>query len=515
MSVIISILVFLLSLSVVIILHELGHFVMARRAGILCHEFSLGMGPVLYSKKKGETTYSIRAIPIGGYVMMAGEEIEDDLVTVGKTVRLRFDADENVSKIILDTENPDYENDLKVTIDKVDLKGKNDTNLYINDYTVNRDAFYVMKKREMQIAPYDRGFNGKNVWQRFGTIFGGPFMNFLLAFLVFIVVNLMVGFPDFSTATLGSVGETYDSSNYLEPGDQITRINDTPISDWEDISSVLNESIQTTPLTIEYIHDNSVRKTADIIPVIYFYNLGFHSDETTINDVILGDVTTDSKAYKAGFETGDHIVSVNGTDVASWDALIDIVKQNTDAQPMTFVVERAGNNYPIEITPYKNTFLETQDIESIDSLIGIGPEMNFSFIKSIRGGAVSVKSSATMIFTTIGLLFDSEDAGEGIGVDDLAGPVGIYEITSRALSAGLVSLLGWIGLLSVNLGVINLLPIPALDGGRLVFLGYEAITSKKPNKRIENTLHYVMYLALMGLFVFITFNDILRLFNIK
>ena len=116
-----------------------------------------------------------------------------------------------------------------------------------------------------------------------------------------------------------------------------------------------------------------------------------------------------------------------------------------------------------------------------------------------------------MIFNTIGLLFSNEN----VGVGDLAGPVGIYSITSTALSGGIFTLLGWVGLLSVNLGVINLLPIPALDGGRLVFLGYEAITTRKPNKRIENTLHYAMYLMLLGLFVYITFNDILRLFNLK
>ena len=131
--------------------------------------------------------------------------------------------------------------------------------------------------------------------------------------------------------------------------------------------------------------------------------------------------------------------------------------------------------------------------------------------RSFTYSFTNTKDSAMMIFNTIGLLFNNDN----VGVSDLAGPVGIYTITSTALSGGIFSFLGWVALLSVNLGVINLLPIPALDGGRLVFLGYEAITTKKPNRRIENTLHYAMYLALLGLFVYITFNDVLRLFNLK
>jgi regulator of sigma E protease len=146
----------------------------------------------------------------------------------------------------------------------------------------------------------------------------------------------------------------------------------------------------------------------------------------------------------------------------------------------------------------------------VDSLIGISPEYSFSFGKSIAYGFIGIKNSAMMIKDTLSLLFGSSQ----VGVSDLAGPIGIYQITNNALKQGFVSLLGWIGLLSVNLGVINLLPIPALDGGRLVFLGAEAVGDKvgfKISTKFENRLHYLMYLLLLGLFVFITYNDILRL----
>ncbi|OQX93532.1 MAG: hypothetical protein B6I17_02215 [Tenericutes bacterium 4572_104] len=106
-------------------------------------------------------------------------------------------------------------------------------------------------------------------------------------------------------------------------------------------------------------------------------------------------------------------------------------------------------------------------------------------------------------------------SSDQVGVSDLSGFVGIFSMTSKAAEAGIISLLSWTGFLSVNLGIVNLLPIPALDGGRLVFIGYEAITNKKPNKKVENWLHTIVFFLLMGLLVFITYNDILRLIGLK
>ena len=181
-----------------------------------------------------------------------------------------------------------------------------------------------------------------------------------------------------------------------------------------------------------------------------------------------------------------------------------------------FEVRRDGNLITLNVEePYTNAFLETQNLNPIDSKIGISPEYNFNLAQSFIGSFRDLGSSAMVIFTTITLLFDNSGAGAGIGVENLAGPLGIYQITSAALSNGFISLLSWIGLLSVNLGIINLLPIPALDGGRIVFLGYEAITRKKPNRKFENTLNYIVFVLLMGFFVFVTFNDLLRLFNIE
>ncbi|MDE7161544.1 MAG: site-2 protease family protein, partial [Anaeroplasmataceae bacterium] len=187
--VIVSILAFILILGVIIIIHEGGHFFFARKAGILCHEFSIGMGPAVYKKKFGETTFCIRAIPIGGYVSMAGEEVTSDLVKVGNQIGLNL-LDGKVSEIITEE---DIDAFVRGEVTSVDLYGLDGNPLFItiNDgfqeqyYEVMRDAFYVMKKNErMQITPYDRSFESKTILQRFLTLFAGPLMNFLLAIVL-------------------------------------------------------------------------------------------------------------------------------------------------------------------------------------------------------------------------------------------------------------------------------------------------------------------------------------------
>ncbi len=503
MSVIFSIVVFIFVLGLVIVIHELGHFIMAKRANILCHEFSLGMGPILWSKRGKETLYTIRAIPIGG-------EVEDEIVKVGKDVRLVFDSFNNVEKIILDHENEKYEKYEKVNVTHVDLKGENNEPLYLNDYTVKRNAFYVFKNRELQIAPYERSFEAKTKMERFLAIFAGPFMNFILAIFIFIFINIFIGFPVMDNTVLGSIGKEMPSYGILEQGDQIVSVDGVLVHDWEDVSNELDSNVADRLVQFDIIRDGE-SKTVAVTPIIIFYSLGFRSDDATVDSLVMEDIHEDSKAYDAGFVGGDIILTVDGNDVISWYDVTNLVSDNIYGQLMTFTVLRGSDIETLTIIPHDLEVLEYSGVSAVESYVGISPVYEFDFLRSFTYSFTNTKDSAMMIFNTIGLLFNNEN----VGVSDLAGPVGIYTITSNALSGGLFSLLGWVALLSVNLGVINLLPIPALDGGRLVFLGYEAITTKKANRRIENTLHYAMYLMLLGLFVYITFNDILRLFNLK
>lgn len=167
-----NIALFLVVLSIVVCLHELGHFYFAKKAGILCHEFAFGMGPRLISKKFGETVFSIRAIPFGGFVSMAGEEVEASLVKKGDVVKLRLDKDGYVDKIAIGTA-PAVEGDwIEEKVELIDLFGKDMGQLYINAHPVRRNAFYVQGKKEIQIAPQERNFNSKTKMQRFLTTFG-------------------------------------------------------------------------------------------------------------------------------------------------------------------------------------------------------------------------------------------------------------------------------------------------------------------------------------------------------
>lgn len=517
--VIVNILVFIVSLSLVIILHEFGHFMMARRAGVLCHEFALGMGPVVWSKRVGETRYVIKLIPIGGYVMMSGEEIDDEIVELESTVRLEF---ENgiISKIILDHKDIRFENLEEVIVEKIDLKGVKGTPLYLNDYEVKRDAFYVMKNQELQIAPYDRGFNGKTVWQRFLTLFAGPGMNFVLALFVFFLVNLLVGFPNMDEPIIGAIGSGYPSENVLEVGDKILEVEGNRIANWEELSSELDSNLSNRSVELTILRDES-EINLTLTPIIYFYSIGLHSKEDSGEALIIGKVTEGTKAYAAGFKSGDRLISLSNVMFTDWSSVVDEINSlgneiYEEGRTVTFKVERDEKIISLVLLePYTKAFLLTQNMNLVDAKVGISPEYSFSLGASIVGSFENIGTSSIMIFTTLQLLFDSSGAGAGIGVSNLAGPLGIYQITSAALSNGFISLLSWIGLLSVNLGIINLLPIPALDGGRLVFLGYEGITRRKPNRKFENTLNYVVFLLLMGFFVFVTYNDILRLFNIN
>ena len=509
--VIVNIIVFIFVLGLVIIIHELGHFIMAKRANILCHEFSFGMGPLIWSKRVNETLYCIRAIPIGGYVMMAGEEISNEVVSVGQVVRLVFDEFNNVEKIILDHENEKYEQYESVTVTNIDLRGENNNPLQLNEYTVKRNAFYVFKKnKELQIAPVERSFESKTKMQRFLAMFAGPFMNLVLAFFIFLIVNLIVGFPNMKGTVLGDISPDYPAAEALESGDEIVSVDGNPVYSWDDISVALDED--PTDRLVEFVVlRNGSEETVYVTPVIFFYSIGLHSQSESIDDLIIGEMNSETLAGKAGILENDEILTIDSITMNTWADVAQAFNNNVNGVEMSIEILRGTETITFLITPYNHDLVISQGLKVVDSFIGIGPIYEFGFFRSFSASGLDVKASAAMIFTTLDLLFSNDQ----VGIGDLAGPVGIYDITSRALSAGFISFLTWTALLSVNLAVINLLPIPALDGGRLVFLGYEAITTKKPNKRVENTLHYAMYIMLMGLFVYITFNDILRLFDIR
>lgn len=516
LTVLFSIVVFLILLTVVIVVHELGHFFFAKRAGILCYEFSLGMGPALWSTKRGETTYSIRAIPIGGYVAMAGEEISSDVVKEDQEVKLVL-SDNVITKIIVDLDTEGYESLPLTVVEELDLNGMDGAKLHINGVEVDRECFYVFKKHEMQLAPYDRTFQAKSLGDRFLTTFGGPLMNLVLAVFIFFLVGLLIGFPSNDSTKIGEVIEGYPAYNVIEENDTIISINGVDVDTYADINDELKNNLGDRTIDLVVLRDGD---NVDLVitPKIIIFSTGFISAITdNEDDVVLSTVGEGTIADKAGFTEGDQIVSVNGESIDNWTEFVNVmvdysnIKPDGEGSEMTFVVMREGGEVTLKVTPYSKDVVNYQDYDVAESYVGISPARDFNFLESVKYSVTGTVSSVTKIVGTIKLLFNNNQ----VGVGDLAGPVGIYQITSIMLSGGFITLLSWAGLLSVNLGVVNLLPIPALDGGRIVFLGYEGIFRKPVSKQVENTLHSLMFIALMGLFVFITYNDILRLIGLK
>lgn len=517
--VVLYILLFILILGLVVCFHEFGHFFFARKAGILVNEFAFGMGPKLWSKKKGETYYSIRAFPIGGFCAMAGEEASNPPIKENDEVKLVFNKEGKVLKIILKTDDPRFA-DLPVTkVEKADLYGKNMAPLYINDFEVLRDATLVIsKKDEMQIAPEERNFSSKTVWQRLLVSFGGPLNNIILALVVFMVMSFIVGVAKSDSSVVGAITEDSPSYSLLEEGDEITNIGDYSISTFEDISvAIYGTKNRTLPIT--FLRDGE-SFTINIEAYYAFNSLGISSEEGSgevvsiicETEAALGG-TNKTKAYQeGGLKNGDIITGIiyNGTtyEINSWDELYSLVTDTIDGGNVTILYERDNENLtsnPYEV--YSNELLSSQGYASAYKQIGISAERTVKFFPCLLNGLKYFWSSATIIFSTLGLLITSKE----VGVSDLGGFITILNQTATYASGGFTSLLYFVGLLSVNLAILNLLPIPALDGGRILFILVEGVTGKKVNPKVETIIENIVFWLLMAFIGYVLIQDVFRL----
>jgi regulator of sigma E protease len=518
-------------LGLIILVHEGGHFFFAKRSGILCHEFSLGMGPVIWQKKKNETVYSIRAIPIGGFVSMAGEEVESDLLKGKKEIRIEV-KNEKIVRIILDTDIKKYENLPLVSIVDYDLYGTKEAReneLFIrfkddngseDQLIVDRKAMVVFnRKQEFQIAPYDRNFMNKPLGARFASVIAGPVMNFILAILLFLIIGAIEGYPNFNATVIDDVYENTPVYEYIQPKDRIISLNGSEnLQNWGDITTALSTlPIVYQPTIKVEVERSGVRESFDITPQIYLYSIGILSDYKAPDKVIVGNMVLNGFADKAGMKIGDEIKKItdaNGTTitVTTWQEVMTYFNSHLTGSGAKIEVLRDSQTKEIDISETWNQgVLEAQGYKPVEAKIGITPEFKFNLGKTVTGAFTRTGDACMLIFNSLKLLFTNRQ----VGVDDLSGPIGIFQLTSQMALGGILSLLEWTAILSVNVGFLNILPLPALDGGRLAFLGYEAVTKKKPNAKVENTIHTIGFVLLMILFVFVAWNDILRLIGLK
>lgn len=359
MNFLIGLLGFLVMLNLIVIIHEFGHFLAARHFGVHAHEFSIGMGPALYQRQGKETLFSIRALPIGGYVMMAGEE-----------------------------------------------DGSQDAE--------DEDSW-------LAAVPEDQRLNNKPRWQQIIIMAAGVFMNMVLAVVLFIGL----------TAASGYV-------------------------------SVPSE------------------------PVIY-------------------EVITGSAADQAGLMDGDEIIKVEAEDGSvieptTQDQLSEFIQFNHGT--LDFTVQRGDETLTLPVTPQ-------MDEESQSYIIGYTVQASYreiSFGEAVIEGFKKTGEAASMIFRSLAQLV------RGKGVESLSGPIGIYKVTDQVISYGWMSYLSLVALISVNIGIFNLLPLPALDGGRILIILLEGLFRRKiPTKVVEGII-MASFVVLFGIMIFATWNDITRYF---
>ena len=539
--VILGIIVFFLVLGIIVLIHEGGHFLVAKKSGILCHEFSIGMGPLIWQTKKGETMFSIRAIPFGGYVAMAGEEVEFDALKDVKQVKVIVEG-EKVVKIIINLDNKKYEDLPVYKLLSYDLSGtldakENELFVELEDetgnvvkYVVDRTAMMnLTKKEEIQIAPKNRTFAYKPFWNRFFSVLAGPLMNFVLAIIVFFIMGVCFGYADTSSTKVAEVSGPAIVAG-IENDDVIYSINDVVLEDWSDISETLSvvasgQGISADgAIEVKYYDasENNTLKTTKVYPQVFIYSVEMvlkYDKETPDAKVIVGDYgaqMSETKVGKAGLLPNDEIYQIDDTKINGINDILVFFNSFSEAKTVTFYVNRKLENNEVEqktfeVDTYSLAMLDTQNIPQTKTKMGVSTGTSRNLVKSLYMPWVQTGEASIQIFKTLGLFFQKDS---GIKLTDLSGPVGILNLFTQLVKGDDVfyNILYWTGLLSVNIGLINLLPLPALDGGRLAFLAYEGITRKKATPKVENTIHNIGFILLMGLFVVILISDIIKCF---
>lgn len=542
-----QIIIFVLLLGLIILIHEAGHFFFAKRAGILCHEFSIGMGPCVYHKQFGETKFCLRAIPIGGYVSMAGEEVSNEIIERDSTIGLNFNGDGYVTEFIL---NPEMQATKREKVVDYNLYGKDGEQLYIKvvnenneevTYNCVRNAYYVFNpNKRLQITPYDRSFESKSLWSRFKVIFAGPLMNLLLGILIFIIYWSATGIPNTNSTVIGSVSEGYPADGVLLEGDDIVSVNGVSVDTWKEFSSILDTypELGITEITLT-VNRNDEIKTFTLNALVAVnscgnitnYNMTNATIPSGMSGVQVGTISlnynSDLKSGEVGLTNGDILLSVGidndvddktneiiWTDVNSWSDILTLFADVEISDCYFKFYSQSKGEVVTSVTParsYSSSLLKGQQVAKETVKIGVSPEMHFDLVGVIKYSFTSFWDDFTKIFDSLGRLFGFGGPRE-VGLNDMSGVVGIFSLVQQYMSLGFLMLLTFVAFLSINIGMVNLLPIPALDGGRIVFLLYELITRRKPNKKVENTLNTVMLILLMILMLYITTKDIINLF---
>lgn len=423
MSIILSLIVF----SVLVLIHEFGHFLLAKKNGIGVTEFSLGMGPRIASFKKNGTKYSWKLIPFGGSCMMVGEDEE---------------------------------------------------------------------------ASGEDSFGSKSVWARISVVAAGPIFNFILALVLSIVY---IGLEGYDQASVTSVNEGYAASEAgLKTGDVITEYDGKNIVIYRDLwlYQYLNP-VSDKPVKIKYERDGKEYTTTLTPNEYYSMGISYSADKTPCKVT----VSENTAVYDAGVRTGDIITAIDGHHVDNGEGVYEYMSEHPlDGSEVELTVLRDGKEQKYKLTPRKAGYTEG---------FSYGKRVKANPLEVIRYSFTELRYDIDATLSGFKLIFTGK-----ANKDDVSGPVGIVKIVGESYEAtkdaGFYYVFLQISylmiLLSANLGVVNLLPFPALDGGRLVFLIIEAVRGKPVPKEKEAIVHFAGMVVLMLLMVLILFNDISKFF---
>ena len=415
-----GILTFILVFGIIVVVHEFGHFYFAKKSGILVREFAIGMGPKIFAHiGKDGTAYTIRILPLGGYVRMAGWSDDTTEIKTGTPVSLTLADDGKVKRINLSGKKLD-QTALPMQVTQFDFEDK----LFIKGlvleeektFAVDHDATVVETDgTEVRIAPLDVQYQNATIWGKLITNFAGPMNNFILGIVVFWILIFMQG----------GVRDVDTNQFHIMPQGALAKV--------------------------------GVPETAQITKI------------------------------------GSH-------EISNWESLIQAVESETKdktAPSLDVTISKNGSDKQVTVTPEENQGRY---------LLGVQPGIKSDFLSMFVGGFTTAADSALRILSALKNLIFQPD------LNKLGGPVAIFKASSDAAKNGIENVLYFLAIISINIGIFNLIPIPALDGGKIVLNILEAIRRKPLKQEIETYVTLAGVVIMVVLMIAVTWNDIMRLF---